>query len=57
MAIETAIETTGRLCDYETGEVIRRATAEEQAESIEAARRDGGAGVIVVDGRRCYVED
>lgn len=48
---------SGTLKDYETGEEIREATAEEREASVEAARRDGGAGVILVDGRRCYVED
>ena len=47
----------GTLCDYETGEEIREATAEEQKESTEAADTDGGAGVIRVEGRRCYVQD
>lgn len=46
-----------RLVDYNTTAVIRVATADEQAASREAAKRDGGAGVIEVDGRRCYVED
>lgn len=36
------------LHDYETGEVIRRATAAELKASKEAAFRDGGAGVITV---------
>ena len=47
----------GNLCDYRTAETIRPATTEERAESLEAARYDGGAGVIEVDGRSCYVED
>ena len=47
----------GTLCDYLTGDSIRPATAEERAESIDAARCDGGAGVIEIDGRPCYVED
>ena len=47
----------GNLCDYRTAETIRPATAEERAESLEAARYDGGAGVIEIDGRSCYVED
>lgn len=47
----------GDLTDYDTGEVIRIATADEQAASEDAARHDGGAGVIDVDGRRCYVAD
>jgi hypothetical protein len=37
--------------DYDTGEKIRQATAEELEQSIEAAKHDGGAGVITVDGR------
>lgn len=47
----------GRLCDYQTGEVIRHATPAERAESLAAAERDGGRGAIEVDGRTCYVED
>lgn len=47
----------GYLCRYEDAERIRPATAAEQAESVAAAKRDGGAGVIRVDGVRCYVED
>lgn len=43
------------LHNYDTGEAIREATTEELAESIEAAEHDGGAGVIEVDGVRCYV--
>jgi len=46
-----------KLCDYDTAEVIREATEEEAASSREAAKHDGGAGVLLVDGRRCYVED
>jgi len=45
-----------KLCDYATSETIRTATPEEQRASIEASARDGGAGVIEVDGVRCYVE-
>lgn len=45
-----------KLCNYTTGETIREATADEQRASIEAATNDGGAGVILVDGQRCYVE-
>lgn len=51
----TCIE-TGTLRAYDTAEYIREATEEETIESLEAARTDGGAGVITVDGRRCYVE-
>ena len=48
----------GTLHDYDTAEAIRPATADELGASLEAARHDGGAGVIVVgeDERRCYVE-
>ena len=45
------------LYDYRTGEPIRPATAEEQARSQAAAEEDGGAGVIEVNGRDCYVLD
>lgn len=48
--------TSGTLMAYDTAETIREATSEETRASIEAAQRDGGAGVIEVDGRRCYVE-
>ncbi len=44
------------LCDYNTAETIRPASAEEAIESAEAAEGDGGRGVIEIDGRRCYVE-
>ena len=47
------------LMNYATGESIRTATAAELAASIEAARYDGGAGVISVEinGKQvsCYV--
>ena len=42
------------LHNYETGEYIRAATIEELRESLDAATRDGGAGVITVDNVRCY---
>lgn len=45
----------GTLHDYQTGEPIRIATVTEYNASIEAAQSDGGAGVIDVDGRSCYV--
>lgn len=44
------------LNNYETGETIREATLEELLRSVEAGQTDGGAGVIEVDGVRCYVE-
>lgn len=45
-----------KLMRYDTAEMIREATEEEHRASIEASRVDGGAGVITVDGVRCYVE-
>jgi len=45
------------LCDYDDASRIRPATEEEARESRDAAQSDGGAGVIRVDGRRCYVEE
>lgn len=48
---------TGTLCDYETGATIREATEQETSDSIAQAERDGGAGVILVEGRRCYLEE
>jgi len=47
---------TPTLHSYETGEELRDATPAELAESVEAARHDGGAGVIMADGVRCYVD-
>ncbi len=47
--------TEATLHDYETGAALRPATSGELAESIAAARTDGGAGVIRVDGRTAYV--
>lgn len=49
--------TTATLHNYKTGEAIRPATAAELAASIEAAKTDGGAGVIVVDGVSCYAQE
>lgn len=46
-----------KLMNYETGATIRKATREEARASKAAAKVDGGAGVIRVDGVRCYVED
>jgi len=53
---KTYIAPTPTLHRYDTGEELRDATPAELAESVEAARHDGGAGVIRVDGVRCYVE-
>ncbi len=47
---------TPTLNDYRTNEVLRAATPEEILASEEAAAHDGGAGVIEVDGRSCFVE-
>jgi len=44
-----------QLIDYRTGDVIREATQAEYEASVDAAQYDGGAGVIGVDGRSCYV--
>jgi hypothetical protein len=45
----------GTLVNYQTNETIRAATREEMIRSIEQAKRDGGAGVISVDGVSCFV--
>lgn len=45
--------TYGDLHDYATGDFIRPARKTERDES----RRSGDEGVILVDGRRCYVEE
>lgn len=42
------------LYSYETGEAILEATKEELKASEEASAKDGGVGVILVEGRRCY---
>jgi hypothetical protein len=47
----------GTLCDYSTGEFVRKATRDEQAASRDAARHDGRRGVIKVDVKSVYVED
>ena len=43
------------LYNYQTGALIRTATAAEAAASEAAALIDGGSGVIEVDGVSCYV--
>ena len=45
----------GELTDYRTGDVLRPATPSELHSSRTAAETDGGAGVIDVDGRSCFV--
>jgi hypothetical protein len=47
----------GDLHDYTSGSYIRPATEAERDASRAAAESDGGAGVILVDGRSCYVQD
>jgi hypothetical protein len=42
------------LVDADTSEIIRRATADEVDASEAAARKDGGAGIFVLDGRRVF---
>jgi len=49
--------TEADLIDYSTGDIVRKATADELRASIDAAKVDGGAGVIDVDGRSCYVSE
>ena len=55
--MKTSETNHGDLHDYTTGDYIRPATAAEQAASVTDAESDGGAGVIDVDGRACYVQD
>jgi hypothetical protein len=43
------------LYNYKTGEEIREATLEEKDESFCAEKKDGGVGVIDVNGLSCYV--
>lgn len=49
-------ETEVNLRNYETNEIIRPATRADYRLSYAASKVDGGAGVITVDGVRCYVE-
>ena len=51
-----ATDRTGDLCDIDTQELIREATAAEVIASRVQAWHDGGPGAILVDGRKCYVE-
>lgn len=50
-------EPFGLLMEYDTAKEIRPATKDERDESRDAATRDGGAGVISVDGVSCYVQE
>lgn len=57
-ALNAADQAAWDLMDYNTAEVIRPATHDELVASAEAAKRDGGAGVINVadqGDRPCYV--
>jgi len=47
----------GYLTNYKTGEQLRPATADEARRSRAAAKRDGGSGVIKVDGLSTYVSE
>jgi hypothetical protein len=44
------------LHNYKTGEILRLATTEEWAASVDAALHDGGRGVIDIDGQPVYVD-
>ena len=46
----------GRLFDYATGDYVRPATAAEVRASKAAAKVDGGAGVLTINGRRVWAE-
>ena len=47
---------TGDLCDRDSGDLIREATPAEVIASRTQSWHDGGPGVIMVEGQRCYVE-
>ena len=49
----TEVADFGNLVNYETGEILRKATATEREDSLDAV----GHGGIWVDGVACYVED
>ena len=51
----TEQQSTANLYDYQTGDALRPTTEDELRSSIDAARQDGGAGVIEIDGRSCFV--
>lgn len=51
----TEPQSTASLYDYQTGDALRLATEDELRSSISAAQEDGGAGVIIIDGRSCFV--
>jgi hypothetical protein len=43
------------LCDYRTGDNLRKATSREIVDSMNAAIADGGHGLIKVGDRTCFV--
>ena len=47
----------GDLVDYKTGTTIRPATLKELSDSLDASKKDGGHGLIVVQGKTAYVQD
>ena len=51
----TEPQSTANLYDYQTGDALRPATEDELRSSIDAAQQDGGAGVIEIDKRPCFV--
>jgi len=53
----SSASSSASLHDYKTGEFLRIATLQELSASIEAGKSDGGSGVILVDGRSCYVSE
>ena len=55
MVIITRAEWAGDLHDYTSGDNLRPATEAQFAESMIAAESDDGVGVIMVDGKSCYV--
>ena len=54
-AVTSSYDYPSDLHRYSDGEYLREATEEERLASDEAAESDGGAGVIIVEGVRCYV--
>ena len=52
LLLDAAIDLSSKLCNSETGAVIRTPTVEEVCESVLA----GPEGHIMVDGVQCYVE-
>ena len=55
--IRVVLVNFGTLVNYETGADIRPATESQRDDSRHAAKVDGGAGVIRVDGVRVFVQE